>query len=101
MILILPITAALACARTSPRADEDASRIPVFEIFVLPDGYRGPLLTIYGQPGGAIPSWKADTAVYPMPSNGILRIAGAEPPHSTKTAYVFANRRTDQADSAG
>jgi hypothetical protein len=95
MVWVAPMLMASGCAAPPHRADGPAGGVPVFETFIVADGYRGPLLTIYSQPGGASPSWKADTAVYPMPSNGILRIVGAEPPNSTKTAYVFASRPTE------
>ena len=46
----------------------------------MPDGYRGPVIAIYDQTGGARPVLSGDTAIYGVPSNGVLRIALSQPP---------------------
>jgi len=59
---------------------------------VLPKGYRGPFVAIYGQREGTLPRWLGDTAEYLVPNDGILKISLAEPPHSTKVSHVFADK---------
>ena len=58
---------------------------------MLPSGYRGPFIAIYGQHDGAQPQWIADTAKFLVPKNGILKIVFDEPPHSTTVSHVFAD----------
>jgi hypothetical protein len=82
---------AAACLIALGATDHQLSKIPAKELFVLPSGYRGPFIAIYGDTLGVEPRWRADTAVFAVPANGILRIKFEEPPHSTKTSHVFAD----------
>jgi hypothetical protein len=66
--------------------------VPVREVFVLPPGYSGPFIAIYGQKGGAEPTWSGDTAMFKVPASGILRISYMEPPSTTLASHVYADR---------
>ena len=92
--LFAVVSATTGCPAPTRSEAERRERTPVQEIFVLPDGYRGPFIAIYAQRGGAVPSWRGDTAYYNVPTNGILRISLNEPGDS-KTSHVFSGRPTE------
>lgn len=48
------------------------------QIFVLPNGYRGPVMVIYDQPDGARPKTIDGEISYDVPSDGIVRTAFPE-----------------------
>ena len=48
------------------------------QIFVLPDGYRGPVMVIYDQADGARPKTINGEISYDVPSDGIVRTAFPE-----------------------
>jgi hypothetical protein len=64
----------------SPALNTPAATSSSLEFFLLPDGYRGPVIAIYDQIDGAKPVLNSDTALYEVPGNGILRIALSQPP---------------------
>ena len=68
--------------------DGAVQRLTKAEIFVTIEGYRGPLIAIYDQPGGIAPAWRGDTALYAVPPSGIVRIALAEPARGTRVFLV-------------
>lgn len=80
-----------ACGSRETSGDETL-RVPSREIFLLPSGYRGPFIAIYEQRDGTHPAWRETTAVYGVPSTGIVRIALPEPPSSTKVRHAFVDR---------
>lgn len=94
LLILLAVTGAtngvVACAQSGQGAN-GLSRVPRMEIFVLPTGYRGPFLAIYGQAQAPQPIWRGDTAFYDVPPGGVVRVPYPEPPRSTRTSHVFAN----------
>ena len=48
------------------------------QLFVLPDGYRGPVMVIYDQPYGARPKTINGEISYDVPGDGIVRTAFPE-----------------------
>jgi|SRR6059058_2410549 len=56
-----------------PPVQSEAAR--KVQIFVLPSGYRGPVMVIYDQPNGAHPRNVDGQVVYDVPRDGIVRTA--------------------------
>ena len=79
-------------SRAIPLRGVEFDQIPTKEVFVLAPRHRGPFIAIYDQADGAEPSWRGDTAVFRVPTNGVLRIRYPEPPTSTRTSHVFVDR---------
>jgi hypothetical protein len=79
LLLLAAVAGIIACQRDTR------------ELFVLPDSYEGPFIAIYDQPGGVSPQWASSTAVYRVPSSGVVRISTSEPPKATRTAFAFAS----------
>ena len=69
------------------------------EKFILRDGYMGPFIAIYGQPDGVKPSFKGDTAVYNVPSSGILQISLVEPKPGTDVSLVYSSNPSNPIGS--
>ncbi len=82
----------MGCASGSSSDGEKVQKVPEAELFLLPPGFRGPFIAIYGQGGGILPEWRGDTAVYRVPERGMLKITHPEPPRSTRVSHVFADR---------
>ncbi|CAN5190094.1 hypothetical protein BH23GEM2_BH23GEM2_23020 [soil metagenome] len=80
-----------ACASQAVPGNAAEGRLPKFEIFILQPGYRGPFVAIYADTNGITPAWRGDTGIYHVPATGVVRIAHAEPPRSTKVAHVFSD----------
>jgi len=88
--LVLSAVALPSCAgRATQSASVDHPAVAALERFLIPKNYRGPFVAIYEQPSGVRPQWRGDTAIFLVPSNGIIRILSAEPPPSTRTSIVF------------
>jgi hypothetical protein len=63
------------------------------EIHLIPKGYVGPVVIIYGRPHGAPPKYENGVRVYEIPKNGILLTqfdpnCGVIPPHGQTFCYV-------------
>lgn len=83
----------VSCNVNKPaRNGEPALKVPRLETFVLPKGYRGPFVAVYSQHDGQRPRWKGDTAVFSVGVTGVIRIPYPEPPASSRTSHVFADR---------
>ena len=52
---------------------------PHAEVFLLPDGYRGPVLVAFNHPKGRPLERTIDAYVFRIPGDGILRIKDSEP----------------------
>jgi hypothetical protein len=91
MLLAACAAASSACVPQAAPGNAVEGRLPKFEIFVLQPGYRGPFVAIYADTNGITPSWRGDTGIYHVPATGVVRIAHAEPPRSTKVAHVFSD----------
>ena len=100
MIINTKVTLALACVplfhgtvgcARSARNDDARQRVPAMEIFILPAGYRGAFVAVYGETKAPHPTWRADTAFYSVSPQGVARVPRPEPPRSTRTSLVFAN----------
>ena len=67
---------AIACARQGHvRVDQAVAIERKQQVFVLPDGYRGPVTVIYDQPGGSRPETIDGQVSYDVPVDGIVRTA--------------------------
>jgi hypothetical protein len=88
LLLLVAAAATMACQLRGASAD-GVAKVPSRELFVLPESYEGPFIAIYDQRDAELPRWTGDTAVFAVPSNGIVRIAYPEPPRGTRTAFVF------------
>ena len=76
----LVLAATLACAgrQVVVKAGQGEPIERRQQIFVLPDGYRGPVMVIYDQPDGARPKTINGEISYEVPSDGIVRTAFPE-----------------------
>jgi hypothetical protein len=86
------------CARGAMNGD-NSQRIPRMEIFILPAGYRGPFLAVYGDTASTQATWRADTAFYSVPPHGVVRVPHPEPPRSTRTSLAFSNDLSKRLDN--
>lgn len=85
------LTAIAACMPPS-RDGSESPRTPKVELFVLPAGYRGPLIAIYGQETGRQPQWRGDTAIYDVPTTGVVRTKLPQPDGLPPVLTAFADR---------
>ena len=79
------------CGRSRNSGGTEVHGVPKMEAFILPAGYRGPVIAIYGQGEGTLPEWRGDTAVYRVPQGGIVRTQLQEPPPSTYALHSFSD----------
>lgn len=81
IITTIAFAAALACSGRS--GIKPVQAIPPdsgrkLQVFVLPDGYQGPVMVIYDQPGGVRPKAVNGEIVYDVPDDGVVRTAFPE-----------------------
>ena len=64
------------------------------EVYLIPDGYVGPVVIAYEQVGGVPPAASGDTLIYTVPDSGVLRTSAAKPGmRQVSYAYVDAHGR--------
>ncbi|HEV7387735.1 MAG TPA: hypothetical protein VGN73_03900 [Gemmatimonadaceae bacterium] len=97
MVLALFLVTAIACrggnahVQTAPWIQSEAGR--KVQIFVLPPGYRGPVMVIYDQVDGARPRSVDGEVVYDVPADGIVRTALPEEVLAgARVQFVFGSR---------
>jgi len=97
MVLALGFATAIACrggnpyVQTAPWIQSDAAR--KVQTFILPAGYRGPVMVIYDQPDGARPRNVDGEVVYDVPPDGIVRTALPEEVLAgARVQFVFGSR---------
>lgn len=79
IIATIALAATVGCSgrqlgiQPTPWIQSDPGR--KLQVFVLPDGYRGPVTVIYDQPDGARPKAVNGEIVYNVPTDGIVRTA--------------------------
>ena len=62
---------------------------PSDDIFLIPDGYRGKVIIIYGQENGTPEEYENDKRVYRIPNNGLLRTRFYIKGNSVKTGEHY------------
>ena len=86
---------ALYSCKSSGKHDVDSAHAtagPVDrEVFLLPPGYRGPVLVLYDQPGGVKPSAANGKASYLVPPEGVVRSSLQEPALGTEVTTSFSD----------
>lgn len=92
----------VACAASplpSPmRTEMERVVTPKVEFFILPIGFHGPVLAIYGQHRGSKSLIRNDTAFYYVPQNGIVAVADSEPGGGTIVRVAFVGRASSPLD---
>jgi hypothetical protein len=91
------LAACIACAgrnssvRGFQGVQSEAAR--KLQVFVLPAGFRGPVMVIYDQPNGARPRNVDGEVVYDVPPDGIVRTALPEEVLAgARVEFVFGSR---------
>jgi len=81
------------CAPSGPQSLSDSALATVDqEHFVMPVGYRGPVVVMYEQRDGISPTVSLKKLVYAVPPNGIVRSHLPEPPLGTKVTAAFQDK---------
>ena len=92
--LAIGLTACIACAGHTSSARSYAAvqseAAHKRQVFVLPAGFRGPVMVIYDQPNGARPKNVDGEVVYAVPADGVVR--------TTLPEEVLAGARVDFVD---
>jgi hypothetical protein len=83
------------CARAAEQQLTDTTSTDALvteELFLLPSGYRGPVVIIYDQRNGTSPiSRNQGKITYEVPQSGIVKSRSGEPPLGTKVSAAFRN----------
>jgi hypothetical protein len=97
MVLALGLVTAIGCrggnahVQTAPWIQSEAAR--KIQTFVLPAGFRGPVMVIYDQQDGARPRNVDGEVVYDVPADGIVRTALPEEVLAgARVQFVFGSR---------
>ena len=93
--LAVVVGATLSSCRTPTPERAEAPQVPIAydqELFLVPAEYRGPVLIIYGQAGGAVPSSTNGKLTYRVPATGLVRSGLPEPPFGTKVSVAFDDK---------
>ena len=64
---------------------------PRVELYMLSPRYQGPVLVIYDQPTGVGTLWHRDTAIYAVPSTGVVRVKASQPGRATAVTHVYGD----------
>ena len=61
------------------------------EVHLIPAGFRGPVLIVYGQPRGAVPAREGRARRYAIPAHGVLRTQYGPNPGWSKPRYFYVD----------
>lgn len=56
---------------------------------LIPDGYVGPVVVVYGVPGGETPRMEGRNVTYQIKATGVLRVAVSAPPAGTVISFHY------------
>ncbi|GAC1657708.1 MAG: hypothetical protein NVS4B3_24570 [Gemmatimonadaceae bacterium] len=61
------------------------------EVHLLPAGFLGPVVIIYGQPNGAPPRWEGKARLFVIPPTGVLRTQAPPNPGWSNPSYFYVS----------
>lgn len=64
------------------------------ETYLLPEGFRGPVLVLFRRSDGASPEYESGQLVYRVPSNGVLAVGWSEA--SFQPRYYFVTSKGER-----
>ena len=62
------------------------------ELYLIPEGYIGPVVVAFEQENGVAPEVSGDTLIYRIPESGVLKTSAELPTGILNVSYAFVDR---------
>lgn len=89
VVLLFLVGGFVHCRQGAAPPVNRSLRVPAREVFLLPPGYLGPFIAIYGEKNAVEPRWSGDTAMFFVGPSGVIRIKYQEPSNATITSHAY------------